>query len=850
MADTRSDPWAEFSPAPPRTSVRPEQADPWHGFTPAPSRQQFEIIGPDGSTYAVEAPDQASAVAAFKKMQAGGGTPGVSDLTNDELLSRLRAMDGGAPQQSGPWERYAPPTADTAGPWTRYAPPGGPGGGKALKDYSDSEVLQALRGSPGGLPQRIQAPDGSTVEFPAGMSDDEMTAVMRRTFGGPEMIDVPTYDAMGGVTGTTQIPTTAPLRSDPSNAFAHGVAQGATLGFGDELQGAVQGVRSWWNGEGFQAGYDRGVADRRGVVDRAAAAHPWAYGAGQVAGGAGVTLPAMVSAPTLFGLGGGLSMGRAAAQSAGAGMALGGVQGLGEGHGGVGDRLPGAGWGALTGGTVGYAAPIAGGVLGGVARAGADALAVAGSPILGLGRRAANTIAETYNAAPAGTIERRAAELGADTVVADLSPGFRQMTQGLAARPEGRARNLIEGTLEARDAGTNARVGRSLEDNLGPAPVPSEVEAQFAARRRAAGRIYQEATEAAGPVETRDALAVLGQRLNTAEGAERAALLRARDMLLPPRGPGSSRFVQTDARNLHRAKEALDDLIQYGDPQLGIPRGAFSSADSSVFQVRRALNDVLEAQVPRYADANLMARTAHRASEALESGRNALRPDVHPADFARDFAAAPIEAQAAARLGVRADVDRVVGNQANDLQAVRSTLKGEGDWNRAKAATAFGDEAVGRTVADVEREIAKRETYQKAVQGSKTAETTRAADAVDVRTASPSRTDTDIAIGSALGGTHGAAAALAVRGGRYGLGVLGRRSDIARNDQLAEALMSDPALLLSQIRQRAEAMAGRTGNPGPMTDAVVRALLTSGERQSEKSKTYLRELARQLQGAR
>ena len=36
------------------------------------------------------------------------------------------------------------------------------------------------------MPQRIQAPDGSIVEFPDGMSDDQITAVMRREYGGKD----------------------------------------------------------------------------------------------------------------------------------------------------------------------------------------------------------------------------------------------------------------------------------------------------------------------------------------------------------------------------------------------------------------------------------------------------------------------------------------------------------------------------------------------------------------------------------------------------------------------------------------------------------------------------------------
>jgi hypothetical protein len=78
-------------------------------------------------------------------------------------------------------------------------------------------------------------------------------------------------------------------------------------------------------------------------------------------------------------------------------------------------------------------------------------------------------------------------------------------------------------------------------------------------------------TAAAPPIDTTNTLGLIGQRLTTAEGAERAGLQRALDLLLPARGPNGTRIVQTDARNLHSAKRALDDLIDYGDEAVGYP---------------------------------------------------------------------------------------------------------------------------------------------------------------------------------------------------------------------------------------------------------------------------------------
>jgi hypothetical protein len=185
---------------------------------------------------------------------------------------------------------------------------------------------------------------------------------------------------------------------------------------------------------------------------------------------------------------------------------------------------------------------------------------------------------------------------------------------------------------------------------------------------------------------------------------------------------------------------------------------------------------------------------------------------------------------------MRADLDQVVGNKANDLQAVTGHFKGEGDWNQAKAAAAFGNEPVEAVLADLERQRAFRQTYGNAVGGSKTANTTMAADAVDVRTPSAGGSNADITLGTMAGGPAGAASAIGVRGARYGLSVLGRRSDIARNDQLADALVRTGGAiepLLDAVRTRGERISTLNQNARNSTQALVEALSMSADRNSE-----------------
>lgn len=52
------------------------------------------------------------------------------------------------------------------------------------------------------MPQRIQAPDGSIVEFPDGMSDDQIVSVMRREYGGKDAR--PASQGLGFARGVTR----------------------------------------------------------------------------------------------------------------------------------------------------------------------------------------------------------------------------------------------------------------------------------------------------------------------------------------------------------------------------------------------------------------------------------------------------------------------------------------------------------------------------------------------------------------------------------------------------------------------------------------------------------------------
>lgn len=122
-----------------------------------------------------------------------------------------------------------------------------------------------------------------------------------------------------------------------------GVKQGATFDFGDEIVGGVRGLGRWLSGDGDLGDNYRAARDEERAADHAAQeAHPWAYGAGNVAG----------AVATGFIPGVGAARGASAAAALGRAALAGGVAGFGasesEGLGGqAADAAIGAGTGAL-----------------------------------------------------------------------------------------------------------------------------------------------------------------------------------------------------------------------------------------------------------------------------------------------------------------------------------------------------------------------------------------------------------------------------------------------------------------------------------------------------------------------
>lgn len=308
-----------------------------------------------------------------------------------------------------------------------------------------------------------------------------------------------------------------------SDAVAQAFTHGATMGFGDEATAAVRaaapGLSNWMmrgpslqrdesiggspkpqtvsDAPTYDARYSEELARERAKAQRFQTDNPVTAGAANIAGNiatAALALPAGVTAagPSLVG-----NMAKMGAVGAG----MGGVQGFGEGEGGLEDRLGHAGIGAAFGAAGGAAAPALG-------AAGRKALESAP------GRYVAEKIVSPVAQKLADLLEGQTAAKSLSAAAPDGTQG----TQGFFGNVAESTRNVARGgavdrlaTALQRSKLSTDTVGRRM-DQLGPESMLADVDPQFLREARRANTLPGETSSYAKNVlESRDRQA--GSRL-------------------------------------------------------------------------------------------------------------------------------------------------------------------------------------------------------------------------------------------------------------------------------------------------------------------------------------------------
>lgn len=577
-------------------------------------------------------------------------------------------------------------------------------------------------------PIRVQAPDGSLVEFPAGTADSVITSVMSQNYGGPSGGNNPVPEQKGFLQSVREA-IHAPTRA-LENGLSFGLADRARAGMGALI------------GDGTYAG---NLADEQKQTDQFRSDHPIAGQVLEGVGGVATPLGAIGAASKAASLGGKFLAG------AGAGGVIGAAQGalssrdwtdlpqLAQ------DTAIGGGVGLGLGGSI----PIAGHVIG----SGSQAIAnmIMGKPA-GISRAAGHHLVSAVEADGLPAVQAQMQRLGPDAMLADAGPAFLGKAQGAALNSD-EGRSVLQSALAARNEGTNARIMGDVNRALGPAEDPQTVTNAIRARRSEVdSNAYPAALDNAPPVQTAPILQQLEYMIPRAVGNEHRALTNLQGMMMTTeRRPvldaegfpqfdnlGHQRFQevpvsQNNADVLHKVKQELDNVIQYDQPGLGVPAGALTRQQGALRNMRGQLNAALEDQVPGYAAANRQSAALAQRGDAVNLGTQYLgsgKTTASPDRFAAEFNQLDPGTRIAFAKGSRGEIERQLGTKANDLQALRSALQGEGGWNTAKIATVHGDEAANELMSSVDRNLKFRDTYNKVVENSQTAQRQAAANAM------------------------------------------------------------------------------------------------------------------------
>jgi hypothetical protein len=512
---------------------------------------------------------------------------------------------------------------------------------------------------------------------------------------------------------------------------------GFLFGLGDRARAAMDaGI-----GNGSYAG---NLSNERAQTDQFKTDHPVAAPALEGVGGMATPLGMLGAASK------GASLGGKVLYGAGAGAGLGGV--LGATNSQDWTNLPqtmrDAAFGAGTGAALGGALPVAGAGVG----AGFNWLADAIRSTPGISRSAIPHLIEAYKADGPAAVKAELDRLGPDATLADAGPALLGKAQGASLHSD-EGRSVMQGTLTQRNQGTNQRIMGDVNSALGPAEDPQTVTNAIVAHRSAIDNAaYPAALGNAPDVKTAHILTQLDDMIPQSVGMEKKALTNLRGMLMTTEkqpvldAQGHPQYdslgrqkwqeapvSQDDAGVLHKVKGELDNVIQYDAPGLGVPAGAVKNQQAALKNMRYAVNDALETQVPGYEAANRASEALAKRAEAVQSGTQYLgsgKTTPFPERFAAEFDPLSQGEKIAFAKGSRGNIERILGTKANDLQALRSELQGEGGFNTAKLATVHGQDAADQLIGSVDRNLKFRDTYNKVVEGSQTAQRSAAAKAM------------------------------------------------------------------------------------------------------------------------
>lgn len=382
---------------------------------------------------------------------------------------------------------------------------------------------------------------------------------------------------------------------------------------------------------------------------------------------------------------------------------------------------------------------------------------------------------------PLNQVGPRLAQIGPDAMVADLAPGLQARAAAIATMPGSGQKSVVDALVSRRGA-SNSRITADVDQTLGPATIPSRMAAENVANRQALGPQYEElfrgpdvrAVDSSEVALTLDSLAV-----NERGGAQTAAQ-KVRGWL----NITGENELDPNPYTLFRTRNAIDKALATEKD---------GGAVAVYSQIRKDIDDLLAPAVPGLKETDAQFAELARQGEAvqtgqmlLDTGKTAPRPsDVEDmmtgGALPQGAQIGPSAVPVRLREGARAEIDRIIGTNIRDINAMKRIVAGEGNWNRDRLVSVFGKEKAAKLLSILEREALYDATENLGLAGSRTQVLKAAQEDIVGKGPRPNpvRSAANLQFGDA-------AAALADR--TYGWLSNNKRSSV--NEQIAKALIA------------------------------------------------------------
>lgn len=331
-------------------------------------------------------------------------------------------------------------------------------------------------------------------------------------------------------------------------------------------------------------------------------------------------------------------------------------------------------------------------------------------------RGAENTLSGVLTAEQAARLK----ELGPEAMLVDAGPSMEGVAGGIATGRPSSAKDIMVDALRSRDVSKQARLKIDTNQSLGQSVIPALEDEMMQGQQRQLGELYPQIKGQGISVDVNPVIQNIDKQIEVAAygGDPQKALKRVREMLAPPEKVTNKGWTPrtvpiNDAQRTHNVRIAIDKMIER-QPEMA----------SVLTPIRKQLNEQLSvvpgmrANDAAYADIAGQREALKEGSTVLNTGKTA----THPYELFERVGGMSTGQKKRLVQGVRADIDRIFGTNANDVAKAKQIIMEEGDWNRAKLDQLFGADNSRKFYAAVEREVTFQNTTRRTIENSMTAE--------------------------------------------------------------------------------------------------------------------------------